>query len=162
MGCPPPPPPPPPPAAINVVVQSKKLNANGVNILMVYETAAPLILAHVEEKQELKDPANGRVVRVVTLDFWEWFTPQLLPAGAGRPPNMPVGGMECHSWPTREKDRFVRPTSNRAIPCHRVRPFPRSIPRNDYTQTHVVHRQPTPRAGRRRGFGFGTIWLSAD
>ena len=84
------PPPPPPPPTVTVAVQSQTLNANGVNILLVYETPGPMILAHVEERQELFDPTAGLLVRVVTLDYWEWFTPQLLPAGAVRPPNMPL------------------------------------------------------------------------
>jgi hypothetical protein len=87
----PPPPPPPPPSPVQVVVQSESLNANGVNILLAYETASPLILAHVQETQELKDPTTNSVVRTVNLEFWEWFTPQMLPAGAQKPPNMPQG-----------------------------------------------------------------------
>ena len=91
-GCPLRKPAPPPPATpVQVVFQAEALNANGVNILLAYETTSPLILAHVQETQELKNPTTNAVVRTVTLEYWEWFTPQLLPAAAQKPGNMPQG-----------------------------------------------------------------------
>ncbi len=70
---------------IEAAIKSENVNGNGFDLTVVYQTDAPLIIAHVEETQKLYD-ANGNLVRTFVLDYWEWFTPQNLP-GQGNIPN---------------------------------------------------------------------------
>lgn len=71
---------------VHAAVKSETVNANGFDLSLAYQTEAPIIIAHVEETQELYG-ANGNLVRTFTLDYWEWFTLAVLPGQGTIPAN---------------------------------------------------------------------------
>ena len=77
------------PKPISAAVKSEVVTGNGFSLTLVYQTDDPLIIAHVQETQELRDPQNA-LIRTWTLDYWEWFTLGML---NGQP-----GGMPAAEW----------------------------------------------------------------
>jgi len=69
---------------VEAAVKSELVNGNGFYLTLVYQTSSPLIIAHVEEVQELRN-SQGAVIRTFKLDYWEWFTLAPLPNQGGIP-----------------------------------------------------------------------------